>query len=304
MKISAVNVTAFRSIDHAEIDECGELNVLIGRNNSGKSNLLSAIQLFFEFLRSASLAATANPPISEVTDWFDRRENVPVKINMSLDMTTSEISGIRTAIASEAPQMRNALEDRDDIIGIESEITFYRLPMPLGFLSRISFLNSGEGTPGRHIFGLERAAANEIAARDREINEIHKHISVLSQIDSDDWASIRERRTAPLQALLPRSIYAGLSGDSRAAVNRLIKSSTSSEDFQERLSAQTGELQDRAATLLSVQNETKFETFSGESTILPDYVTNIVTLIGQLKVHHLSEQRQPIGPKKNNRSFF
>jgi len=45
--ITAVHVSGFRSIDDASLEDIAQFSVLVGRNNSGKSNLLRALNLFF-----------------------------------------------------------------------------------------------------------------------------------------------------------------------------------------------------------------------------------------------------------------
>ena len=300
MKISAVRVSAFRSINHAAIENCGDLNVLIGRNNSGKSNLLLAIKVFFDFLRSATLVASADPPISDLTDWFDRNESVPVTISMSMELSTEETERIREAIADQAPQMKNALNEIRNVHGIECELTFYRAPKPIGFLSRISFIEADTQSSNRKIFSLARTAAEEIASRDAEATQVSRQIQIVNNLDPDDWEVMKERRV-PLASYMPRSVYAELSSDRLAAINRLIKNSESAEEFADRISVLKSELQDKKASLLGAENESNFETFSGESRVLPAYVTMIVSMIGSLKVHHLSELRQPIGQEEANR---
>jgi AAA15 family ATPase/GTPase len=45
--IEKVEINYFRSLYSAEIDNIGDLNVIFGRNDSGKSNALRALNLFF-----------------------------------------------------------------------------------------------------------------------------------------------------------------------------------------------------------------------------------------------------------------
>ena len=45
--IKRVQVRGFRSIYDATIDELGHRSVLVGKNSSGKSNFLRALNLFF-----------------------------------------------------------------------------------------------------------------------------------------------------------------------------------------------------------------------------------------------------------------
>lgn len=48
MYISSVKIKNFRNFDNIDIDFHEGVNVLIGHNNSGKSNLLRALSLVFD----------------------------------------------------------------------------------------------------------------------------------------------------------------------------------------------------------------------------------------------------------------
>ena len=47
MKLKKIEITKFRSIDSVSID-IDNLAILIGENNSGKSNILRALELFYQ----------------------------------------------------------------------------------------------------------------------------------------------------------------------------------------------------------------------------------------------------------------
>jgi len=57
MKILSVYVRHFRSVESTELLRCGGLNVLIGKNNAGKSNLLSAIEHVLNHLKRGAVSA-------------------------------------------------------------------------------------------------------------------------------------------------------------------------------------------------------------------------------------------------------
>ena len=48
MYISSIKIKNFRNFDNIDIDFHEGVNVLIGHNNSGKSNLLRALSLIFD----------------------------------------------------------------------------------------------------------------------------------------------------------------------------------------------------------------------------------------------------------------
>ncbi len=63
MKLKKFEIKKYRNIDNATI-EFGDLTILIGKNNSGKSNILKALDLFFNFRDSGDIKEIQIEPIS------------------------------------------------------------------------------------------------------------------------------------------------------------------------------------------------------------------------------------------------
>ena len=84
MKLTRVQVCRSRSIFDASLDSLGEFKVLIGKNNPGKSNMLIAIESFFDALvepgRSVSVpeyrSNRVRLPQQERPDGHKRHSNV------------------------------------------------------------------------------------------------------------------------------------------------------------------------------------------------------------------------------------
>ena len=74
MKITDVIIKNFRSIEHAKLDDCGDINILIGKNNAGKSNILLAISTFFEFMKQGKLF-TLIEDSKDTTNFFFNNGN-------------------------------------------------------------------------------------------------------------------------------------------------------------------------------------------------------------------------------------
>lgn len=89
MQIEKVVIRNFRSIDHCELSGCGGFNVLIGKNNSGKSNLLSAIHAFWEGISAANVV-TLDTPIRGDIDFFERNGSEPIVIDLVLGISSSD----------------------------------------------------------------------------------------------------------------------------------------------------------------------------------------------------------------------
>ena len=86
MFISKIQVENFRSFERTEVEFHGGINVLIGHNNCGKSNLLTAMALIFDNSVSKQL---------EVEDFYNGisveklKESAP-KITITITITQSQ----------------------------------------------------------------------------------------------------------------------------------------------------------------------------------------------------------------------
>jgi putative ATP-dependent endonuclease of OLD family len=68
MYLESLNIIRYRSIDNVSLSPCGNLNVLIGKNNAGKSNLLLSIEAFFRCLSPDIVLI--HPSIGDEIDFF------------------------------------------------------------------------------------------------------------------------------------------------------------------------------------------------------------------------------------------
>jgi putative ATP-dependent endonuclease of OLD family len=308
VRLTDIHVNHFRSIEDASLKDCGDLNVLIGKNNSGKSNLLSAVQIFFDFLTAEGNVATVDLPIRELTDWHKRNLKPPVVITALLRPSADEMQTIRKEIADEAPQMRNALEEISAETEIECQLTFQNEPQEVGYISKLAFADSSDSAANRTILSLSVEAGYETANKVKETRALRRQIEGLTYalgefatMPPEDWRGIKDRRM-PVSVVLRRSRSRNaLNDETLQLINQLVRRSESIEDFRTLASAGHSEAEGRLAEILGAENKHRVQTFSGESVTIPGYVTKVAALIGSLKVHHLLEQRQPIGGDEASR---
>jgi len=72
MKMCQVHIKHFKSLEDVHLN-CGNLISLIGENNSGKSNVIEALDLFF------------NPSIRKVTEesFYEKETSQPIEITIA-----------------------------------------------------------------------------------------------------------------------------------------------------------------------------------------------------------------------------
>jgi AAA15 family ATPase/GTPase len=81
VKIKQVSIHHFRSVEDAALKNIRDFNVLIGQNNSGKSNLLSCVDLFFSSMRPGDVIVD-RPRIGAPLDFYNRVIANPIEITV------------------------------------------------------------------------------------------------------------------------------------------------------------------------------------------------------------------------------
>ncbi|MGA5194711.1 AAA family ATPase [Streptomyces exfoliatus] len=304
MRVASLQGIRFRSLRDAALEDCGNLNVLIGKNNSGKSNLLSAIKLFFEFFQGSGAVATISPGIFRQTDWHAKDSTRPIEIKATLELSDAELQGLVDSISAEMPQVRNALSG--DKLGTMVAVTlsFLRTEMQVGYISRIAF--GDDGAFGETvIFAMSPESALDIAENfskaknyAQEKNALER---VMNRVPADEWRMVSERAnsTAFLRSFLGPSTTAD-SSDLRR-IGRIIQEASSYSEFVDQCRDRINGLEQQRELAMAAEISHQVTTFSGNSFNVPDYVTDFVRKVAQTGVHHLSEQREPIGEVEASR---
>jgi predicted ATP-dependent endonuclease of OLD family len=103
-------IANYRSIDEQLVKTISNLNVLIGKNNSGKSTILNAIQIFFSSLRSGEVVIL-DSPIQQALDFHNHVQDEPIDLLASLRLSLAERDELINDIATQVPEMKNAISN-------------------------------------------------------------------------------------------------------------------------------------------------------------------------------------------------
>src|SRR5690242_17006774 len=107
MELKSVEVQQFRSAQDVSLNGLGPFNVLIGKNNAGKSTVLTGIDAFFRTLSDGDVISL-DPPIGASVDYFDSDTTHSIRLGISFHLTEGELHELRTAIAAGTPQLEEA----------------------------------------------------------------------------------------------------------------------------------------------------------------------------------------------------
>lgn len=314
MKLESVSINRFRSIDSNQLSNCGDFNVLIGKNNSGKSSILSAINAFFTCIQSDNVV-TLDPLIGQEIDFFKRETQLPIEITITFSLSLAERDALIRDIVTEAPQMRNAVDGIDPSLRLSVSLKITPPPNNFGFFSKLAL--GGTVRPGAKrpdpesiILEIGNEAASELygkLSRYRQQNKDAETLNAIkSRIDPDDWSRLKERRTAiPLSYSLSRIFTSEISDNISKELRQILESITSEsasyEDFSRAVSTTVTKMKEEAVAVQEEVLKNKICTFSGDEPSIPNYAQSLLCRISKIKILHLTERREPIGKKEAER---
>jgi putative ATP-dependent endonuclease of OLD family len=316
MKLESIMIKRFRSIESCEVSNCGEFNVLIGKNNSGKSNILSAIDAFFSCIRGGNVVTLA-PSIGRDIDFFLGKKESPIEIAVTFSMLLAERDALIREIVTETPQMKNAADGLDPSLRLFVTVDIAPPPNSFGFVSKVAL--GGTVKPGsirpdpeRIILSITKEAAKELYERMSKSSKLQRNaaslLSLVRNIDSDDWSRMRAEgkpeggvpvpRPPPRYLIRRRFGIAEIGTEMEQKVLSLIGESASFEEFSNAMRSAAGRMNEDASAVEDEPLSTKVGTFAGDAAVVPSYVRNMLGRISQIKVLHLPERRKPIGKEE------
>lgn len=247
MKLDSVIIKNFRSIETARIANCDGLNVLIGKNNSGKSNILSAINAFFICLKEGNLA-NLNPPIGIDTDFFKGSKSEildsniqPIEITQIYLLSSDEIISLKSAIIKETPQMKTAV-DGITSSRLSATVKVNKSNSPFSFISKLALIGEifdGNDCSENILLTVSNNAAFEISNRLLNKKNLERNIKLAKEISNEISSSDFERVLEMPERDRPRYFVfrsfgfpPGFTFDSFTELERAIRTSKDYDSFK------------------------------------------------------------------------
>jgi putative ATP-dependent endonuclease of OLD family len=299
MKITCVETRNYRSLRNAELRECGQFNVLIGKNNSGKSTALLSIAAFFKILQTGEIV-NLDPPVGLAQDYCDK--DAPITIRCEFHLTQDELKRILTQISEERPQIQVAVSTVSEACGLSIETTIARRPGRHAYVSNIELTDASSGAAKKWTLlrvgpqaeqglyvgaqALRSATSNQDAVN-----------RMLRETDRGDWDRMREGGAS-------RRLYFSQYGPigqllrDNSPVREAIESlppTASYDEFVACLRAVYDQQEDIKTAARNRPLEHPITTFAGEEVTVPNYVKSLVQDVGRIRLLHLTEIRRPIG---------
>ncbi|MEH1974041.1 MAG: AAA family ATPase [Nostoc sp.] len=305
MKLESVVIKRFRSIESSELTNCGGFNVLIGKNNSGKSSVLSAIHAFFNCLHNGEVL-TLKPKIGREIDFFDKKTQVPIEISHTFSLTLAERDVLIRDIVTESPQMKNAVDGIDPSLRLFVTLVIMPPSSSFSYVKKLSLGGTGKvGTkhsdPERVILSIDETSALEIYSNFLYCHKLSKKIEELSSFDSEKLRGYLPRQIRERPPMEYLSSVLNFNTEVMSLIENRVGSKASFEEIENIISELISNFKEEFQAILNQPLKNKVGTFSGEDSSIPNYVKNLLQRIGEIKILYLTERRKEIGKEEADR---
>jgi predicted ATP-dependent endonuclease of OLD family len=300
MFLTAMEMANFRSVAAERISPCANFNVLIGKNNSGKSNILAAIETFFR--NATPECVTLNSVSGRTIDFFGKDQSLPLQITAVFALTAEERSTLIREIGLEWPQVQNALDGLDARLSVAITLQIKSTPKPYAYVHSVFLRRPNSPENGQILFEMPEGAAAflyeigiNLSRAKREKSQIEQF---LRQFDESDYAGARRRSreagSPPFDFFL-RRYAAELSGPIVTEIREALEASEGYSTFREAISQIASASEAKVIKAASQMLPVKIRSFSGEENAIPAYIKSLLSKVAAIKLVHLRERRDPIG---------
>ena len=306
MKVEAIQIKHFRSVSCCDLTLCSGFNVLIGKNNSGKSNILSAINAFFLAVSEGGVICL-DPSINQNVDFHNKDSETPVEVALTFLLDKREIVELIAGLLEDAPQMTNAVSDLDHDSRLYVRLCFNMQPSIYAYVNRISLLSRNENQESasseKVILDVGPDAALELHGKYMQSRTDETRINgfqdLLSHVDPDDWMQMRRESTEDIRAYRGRRLLGrrfSAEPDTLQSLDSMVRDSSTFQEFRSALEAEIETL----TRLPSHSNKDSLDqhsvgTFSGRESVIPRHALTILRNLSDVKVLNVTDNRRPIG---------
>jgi len=307
VKINAVHLRRFRGLESASLTDCAGLNVLIGRNNAGKSSVLTAIETGLSHLASGKIASiwrTRNRPIDE----FTRRDaSEPLQIGISFQLEKGINDTLRQKILASGAGLEVAVNQLASariasvIFAGMTEGDDATLYVQEVGLAPVDVSGPSLAIQQNPLFKIDHSVAKELAERQRQIANVRRDIRAIDQLDRNMIEySFRETGISRTRRVRELGGRAGGSQELNAKLDELMVDSETADKFYSALSQLRSSYELDIDELDSMDTEGVITVFSGNVHAVPEYVGWLLKSLADGQIISFKEVRNAIGREEAN----
>lgn len=301
MRIRGIHVRRYRSLARTSIRNCGPLNVFIGKNNSGKSNILSTITLVQSHLRRGTIAGAWDSSRA-IDEFTDRETQAPLQIGIDFDLPKPLNEGLRERLKKEAPHLDVSIDQLRDVetlgfvlAGSASADTPFLYVQQIA-AGPIDASREDLSASGITLLSVSLSAAREFFGIQQAVAQLEAERSAVERLrrrpDLEHYFSTADRR------YLPSIWREDVPSTMASALQDAVRNSGTYDQFSARLADLASEKASALEAMVAEKIAGTVSTFAGESKTQPEYVAWLLREYSRLKLLNLGERRTPIGEEE------
>jgi putative ATP-dependent endonuclease of the OLD family len=301
MKLNNIKIANFRSAGSVSVNEVADFNVLIGKNNAGKSTILLAIEAFFSSLKEDGLIKL-NPRYGRKIDFTNQILNEPISLVLTFALTEPERSTLLSDIVREAQQVRHITTAIESPLLVEVEVSITPPPDNYSYVKSVRLRGMGTNSPEdpKTLLAVSQEAARELADQQRIVSSAQQTIEeirrISESIDSEDFNRMKsEGEHRYVRFVLARVRGGPLSPETIGKIDHIVQSNDSYAAFRGALTSIQQQIGAEVNDTLKRPLSTLLQTLSGEQPSVPGYAMRLMQAIAKTSVLYLTERREPVG---------
>src|SRR5713101_6492665 len=304
MALRAAHIKHYRSIQATSVSPCAEFNVLIGKNNAGKSNILSAIELVFLHLQTGRVSGPLR--VSRPQECFtDRDDTTSFQIGIEFDLPTETNEGLRKQLVKEAAHLERAVEQIKQhntvyfvLEGASERNQSYLFVQYIG-IGRLRSEGNNFVYDGIKLLSLTSGVAFELYKNVTSADSLRSDVRTIEEIRSGSNVPLRyvfdQVKSTGGRGLLGFPFGRSLGNELREQIESRAKSSSSLEEFQEGLAQVISETQEKVDAFEKREIDGEISAFAGGTRTQPVYAKWLMEQFGSTPLLHIRERKEPIG---------
>lgn len=301
MKLHNLKISRFRSAGSVSVNDIADFNVLIGRNNAGKSTVLLAIEAFFNCLRGDGLIRLS-PPFEKKIDFTNQTLDEPISFLASFLLSDEERTNLLNDMVRETQQLRQMVSTIESPLLVEIEVFITQPPGNYSYVRsiRLRGRDNSNQDQAKTLLSIPPDGARELAEQQRAVSsasarseEIKRALETIEAEDFNRAKSDPEGRYVRFMLTRTR----GFSMGSAAAkdIDQLVQTSESYTAFRTAATNLQQQLLSEVNDTLRRPLSSLLQTFSGDQSSVPGYAKRLIQAIASMTILYLTERRDPVG---------
>ncbi|MCU4986640.1 AAA family ATPase [Bacillus cereus] len=293
MKIVGIRIENYRSIKELILNDLGNMNIFVGKNNSGKSTILKSLDIFVNSLSKRFITKVLNKK-----DFYRGQIDNPIRIACSISLKDEKLNELIIKMKQEYPQLGSGLEDLINykIINVYTSTYTYREENNELIYSYIEKITLSKSSPfvqevgeiiEKDILTVNLEMIKELVVRDLEYECFKNNKSSLIRINLEDF-TIDLYKRAKERGFLP------LKYKNNDIFNDIFHSTNEYSEFKDRIQEEIDGYYQEIEQILSKETENEFQLFAGRSKVVPEHILWLLDEIRSIQILQESERKKPI----------